>query len=385
MIKNIALKKVLKGSICKIITCVNKVLRKNDITVLLYMGNKGIDFNLKPLYDYLISNGYNRKYHIVCSVESKEYFGEQEENVTYVNHIGGLKYFLKSRHVFYTAGQLPVKPRKDQVVIHMNHGITDYKTVGALTKINNGDEFFFTYMIASSPLYVPIFTKEYLCSEDNIRVCNEPMTERIIQPREKYTFDGYSKVLLWLPTFRQSDYLGYDDSTMESVLPLYDEEDYEQLNSILAQKNILLIVKLHPSQSIENYKEVMFSNLKIYSHKDFLDTKMNLYDLMAQVDGLIGDYSSASLQFLLTGKPLAYVIPDYEEYQEKRGFVFDNPKEYMPGHLIYNKDEFEQFLDDFASERDEYAKDRERIKNIIHTYQDTNSCKRLLELSGIAL
>ena len=383
MIQNVFLKRVLKGTIFKIITYVNRILPKNDYNILLYMGNKGIGFNLAPLYDYLISNGYNKNYHIVCSVESEEYFGEEVKNVTYVNHIGGLMFFLGSKHVFYTAGQLPIKPSKNQIVIHMNHGITDYKTVGALTKINNGDEFFFTYMIASSSLYIPIIAKEYLCSEDNVKVCNEPMVERIINPKEHYDFKNFSKVLLWVPTFRQSDYLGYDDSTLENLLPLFEESEYEWLNALLANCNILLIVKLHPSQSTEKYNRKMYSNLRIMSHSDFLDAKLNLYDLMAQVDGLIGDYSSASLQFLLTGKPLAYVIPDFEEYKQKRGFVFDNPKEYMPGHLIYNKLQFKQFIMDFASGVDIYVNKRLEIKNIIHTYQDTNSCKRLLELSEI--
>lgn len=383
MIQNVTLKKFLKGTVCKLVTCANKVLPKSDAIVLLYMGNKGIGFNLAPLYDYLITNGYNKNYHIVCSVESEKYYGEAKENVTYVNHIGGLKYFLRAKHVFYTAGQLPIKPSNKQIVIHMNHGITDYKTVGALTKINNGDEFYFTYMIASSPLYVPIIAKEYLCKAENIKICNEPMTERIIKPQNKYDLGTYSKILLWVPTFRQSDYLGYDDSSIEAITPLYEDKDYDGLNAILKKHNFLIIVKLHPSQSTDKYKQIMFSNLKIYSHQDFVETGMNLYDLMAQVDGLIGDYSSASLQFLLTEKPQAFVIPDFEEYKEKRGFVFDNPRDYMPGHLIYDKCGFEEFLNDFANGIDPYREKRKKVKAMIHTYDDTNSCKRLLDLSKI--
>ena len=383
MIKSVALKKVLKCTVFKVISCINRILPKNDRIIVLYMGNKGIGFNLAPLYDYLISHGYNINYHIVCSVESKEYYGDKEKNVSYVNHVGGLMYFLCSRHVFYTAGQLPIKPSENQIVIHMNHGITDYKTVGALTKINNGDEFYFTYMIASSPLYIPIIKKEYLCGEGNVIICNEPMVERILKPKAHYDFSDYSKVLLWVPTFRQSDYLGYDDSTLESLLPLYEENEYESLNLLLKKYSILLIVKLHPSQNTASYKKVNFSNLKIKSDQDFNNENYNLYDLMAQVDGLIGDYSSASLQFLLTGKPLAYVIPDYEEYKQKRGFVFDDPREYMPGHLIYCKDQFEQFIKDFANGLDVYEEKRLRVKNVVHAYQDVNSCKRLLDFSEI--
>lgn len=385
MIKNTSLKKVLKGSVFKGITVINRIFPKNDKVILLYMGNKGLGFNLSVLFDYMIEHGLNEQYKIVCSVESRAYFGEKLKNVEYVDHVGGLKWYLKASHVFYTAGQLPIKPSKHQIVIHMNHGITDYKTVGALTKINNGDEFFFTYMIASSPLYIPITVKEYLCSEDNVIVCNEPMAERILKPQNKYDFSKYNKVLLWAPTFRQSDYLGYDDSSVEELIPLFEEPMYGQLNDKLKEKNILLIVKLHPSQTIKNYSYASFSHLKIYSHDDFIESGMNLYDLMAQADGMLGDYSSASLQFLLTDKPIAYVIPDFDEYKEKRGFVFENPKEYMPGYLIYTISDFEMFLDEFSRGKDEYAKERLKVKNLIHKYQDTKSCERLLAFSHISL
>ena len=58
MIKNVALKKFLKGSIFKGITLVNKLLPKDDNIILLYMGNKGLGFNLSVLYEYLLENNY---------------------------------------------------------------------------------------------------------------------------------------------------------------------------------------------------------------------------------------------------------------------------------------------------------------------------------------
>lgn len=383
MLKNTKLKKFLKSTIFKAISFINRFLPKKDNIILLHMGNKWIGFNLFPLYDYLILNHFNEKYTIVCSVEAKEYFEKPEYQVIYVTHMQAIKWFLKARHVFYTAGQLPIKPSKKQIVIHLNHGISDYKTIGALTKINNGDEFFFTYMIASSPLYVPIIMKAYLCKEENVKICSEPMVDRILNPLCKYDFSKYNKVLLWVPTFRQSDYLGYDDSSHEDLLPLFCESEYHKINELLIKYNILMITKIHPSQSIKHYKKTMLSHLKIYSHEDFIKDGYNLYDLMAQVDGLIGDYSSVSLQFLLTNKPLAYVIPDFKEYEEKRGFVFDNPKEYMPGHLITSVEGFIQFLQDFSAEKDIYQEERIKIKNLIHTYQDGNSCERILCISQI--
>ena len=39
-------------------------------------------------------------------------------------------------------------------------------------------------------------------------------------------FSDFDKMILWLPTFRKSDYLGYDDSTIEELLPLFKPKDY---------------------------------------------------------------------------------------------------------------------------------------------------------------
>ncbi len=385
MIKNVALKKILKGTIFKGITLINKIIPKDEKIVLLYMGNKGLGFNLRPLYNYLIDNDYNKKYKIICSVESKQFFEEADENVLFVDHFDAIRWYLRASHVFYTAGQLPIKPNHDQIVIHMNHGITDYKTVGALTRIDNGDEFFFTHMIAPAEIYRPIFAAEYLCSENNIVICGEPMVDKINAPQKIYDFKIYNKVLLWMPTFRQSDYLGYDDSNFDQILPLFDESQYKELNSCLLKYNCLLIVKIHPSQSLGNYERNNYSHLKIYSNEDFVNFGMDVYDLMAQVDGLIGDYSSASLQFLLTNKPLAYVIPDIEEYRTKRGFVFENPLDYMPGHHIYNVEEFYKFIDDFMNDYDVYKDERVRVKNIIHKFDDGNNCERILGISNIKI
>lgn len=385
MIKNTYLKKILKNSIFKSITLINKIISKNENYILLHISNKGINFNLQPLYEYLIKNKYNQKYKIICSVESKEFFDEEFKNVKYVNHINAILWYLRSKYVFYTAGQLPIKPSKKQRVIHTNHGITTYKTLGALTKINNGDEFFFTHMIVPSKLYVPIVCREYLCDQLNIVICNEPMTDRILNPKKIYNFSKYKKVLLWVPTFRQSDYLGYDDSSVEDLLPIFNATRYMFLNNILQEKNILLLVKLHPSQSTKKYNEIKFSHLKIMSHDDFVANNMNLYDLMASVDGLIGDYSSTTTQFLLTDKPIAYAIPDYDEYKEKRGFIFENAKDYMPGHLMYDEDDFIKFINEFHNNIDLFKSKREEIKNMIHQYQDCNACERLLEITGINL
>lgn len=384
MIRNVILKKMIKNVVFPIITLLNKIVKKDDSIVLLYISNMGIRHSLLPLRQYSLDNHFNERYKIYCGIEHLKY-AEDEPRVTFISGGKTLLVFLRAKHVFYTAGQLPVKPASSQIVIHMDHGNANFKTMGALTNINNGDEFYFTYMIAPSEYYVPIMAKEYRCEASNIKICGDPMTDALLKSgRNTYDFHQYDKMLLWMPTFRQSDYLSYNDSKLDS-LPLFKETDCLELNERLKKYNIKLIVKLHPAQKEFGYNMQCFSHLSIFSHKEFLKENYDLALLTAQSDGLIGDYSSASLQYLLLDRPMAFVVPDIEEYDKMRGFVFENPEDYMGGHIIKSKDDFWQFLDDFAVGKDIYKEKRHRITDIIYKFKDANSCKRIVELSEMTV
>lgn len=383
MIRNVALKKILKNFIFPFISLLNQIIPKNNYLVLVYSANKGIQHSLIPLRKYLIDNGFNNKYTIVCGIEHMKY-AENMPHIRFVNRWRAIKVFMRAAHVFYSVGQLPIKPSSEQIVIHLRHGNANFKTIGLNTNIKNGNEFFFTYMVASSDIYVPIMAREYACRESNIKVVGDPMVDQLLNsPRDKYDFSDYKKVLLWLPTFRQSDYLGYDDSEMEDLVPLFGEDSYGELNTELQKHNIKLIVKIHPAQKNLGSTQRHYSHLDIFTNKEYIEAGYELFSLMAQCDGLIGDYSSASMQYLLMDKPQAFVIPDIKEYSERRGFVFKNIEEYMGGHIIKLKSDFWDFLNDFATDKDIYKEKRRRICNVIYKYHDANSCQRIVALSGM--
>lgn len=385
MLKAGFFKKFLKSGVFPIFTWINSFFPKNQDVVLLYTANKGICFSLIPLRKYLLDNHYDAKYKIYCGIENMKY-AEDEPRVKFVSGIHAILIFLRAGYVFYTAGQIPIKPSKSQMVFHLRHGNANFKATGLLTNINNGDEFFFTKMIAPSEYFIPIMAAEYNCPESSIAVAGDPMCDALLlAPRNKYDFSMYSKLMVWFPTFRQSDYLGYADSSMDSLIPLFKEEDYPMLNDVLAKHNICLIVKLHPAQSAPKGTQRHFSHLNVYSHNEFVKSEYDMYTLMAQSDGLIGDYSSASLQYLLVDRPQAYVIPDLEEILAHRQFEFKKPEDYMGGHIIKTKDEFWTFLDDFANDKDIYADKRHWVCNQLYKYKDANSCKRIVELSGMSL
>ena len=98
-----------------------------------------------------MDNGFSNKYTIICGIEHMKYT-EDIPHIIFVNRWSAIKVFLRTAHVFYSVGQLPIKPSSKQIVIHLRHGNANFKTIGFNTNIKNGNEFFFTYMIAPSDM-----------------------------------------------------------------------------------------------------------------------------------------------------------------------------------------------------------------------------------------
>lgn len=381
--KNLTLKRFIKRTIFPLLTFVNRLIPKSDNYVLLYIPNKRFIYSLGPIKQYLLENRYDKKYKISYGYQDLEHLGDRAWVHT-LAMIKSILFFFKARHVFYTSGQIPIKPSKSQIVIHVQHGNAHFKPVGKMANIDNGDEIFFTYMIASSDMFISIFAKEYDCPESYIKVAGEPMADALLKaPKGIYDFRSFNKILVWVPTFRQSDLMGYKDSNLSTLIPLFDENEYAYLNTLLAKHNIKLIIKLHPIQSTPKNLQRHFSHLSIYSHDEFVSSEYDLYTLIANSDGLIGDYSGLSLQYLLTDKPQAYVVPDIEDYAKNRGFVFENPETYMGGHIIKTKEEFIQFIEDFAHDNDEYKDKRHWVCDQMYKYKDSKSCERIVKLSDM--
>ena len=249
MIRNVALKKGLKNSVFKLVSMINRIIPKSDKLVLLYSANGGICHSLIPLRAYLINNGFYRKYKIICGIENLK-FKDETEHVSFMNRLSAYIIFLRAGHVFYTVGQIPIKPSKTQCVIHLRHGNANFKNSGKKTNINNGDEFYFTYMCASSKFFTKIMEEEYDCSANNIAVVGDALIDQLLSDvNEKYDFSEYDKLIIWLPTFRQSDYLGYDDSSEENIVPLFSENEYEDINE---NKNDLYFDEFFPKYPIKS-------------------------------------------------------------------------------------------------------------------------------------
>lgn len=357
----------------KPLTFINKLMKKDEKLIFFY-SNLGFRDNVKAFYDYLIEQKYNEDYKIVVSINDvKEYIDNAPGNVTFVGNRQGIKYFMKAKYAFYCFGKYPIKPSKKQTVVNLWHG-TPLKKLGNLEKgLEKIDYNFFSMVVASSPLYKPIMAKIFGCDESQVIITGNPRNDELfIENRkvDKMIRGDAQKVILWLPTYRE-----YDEEYVVSVLK---KSQLELLNERLKKDCCKMIIKLHPLQTV-SVKEENYSNIEFASQKDLNKKGISVYALLRSADALITDYSSVYFDYMLLNRPIAFTVDDIEEYGKKRGFVFDNPYEYMPGMKLSTYEHLEQYVTDVINGNDPFAPEREKVNMIINSYNDGNSSRRVEE------
>lgn len=379
MIRNVKIKRFLVNTVFPLFSLLNKIIPKNDRTIFFYCANDELNDNSEAVFDYLVKNGYNKTYKIICNVEvPPKYENKSLDSVHFISKRKSIIQYMCSGRVFYCMGKMPIKPTKKQIVVNMWHGVP-MKRIGLLSNVSNGKEFFFTYVCAPSETWRPIMASAFGCPEKHVVICGEPKADKLlIQKKERE-----EKLIVWAPTFRQSEYLGYCDSNEEDLLPLFKQEDWDSLNIFLQNNKIQMIVKLHPMQDLKGFTSYIHSNLEIYGAETFIKEKGDIFEWMAQSDALISDYSGVFLDYLVLNRPICYVLDDYEDYRKTRGFVFDNPLEYMPGQKAYKQEDIYGFISDVANGIDIYSEDRIKVNTKVNKYCDGKNCERVLRIANI--
>ena len=156
----------------------------------------------------------------------------------------------------------------------------------------------------------------------------------------------FSKIIGWLPTFRQHRQGGRIDS--EKVFPfgvplVQTEEELVQLNQFLSEKNILLAIQMHHAQAA-NFSKQAFSNIVLISQDLKYKMGVSTANLMQSFDALITDYSAAYHEYIMLNRPIALTIDDFEEYSSKTGFLFDY-FEWIKGEYLKTTSDLMRFID----------------------------------------
>lgn len=168
------------------------------------------------------------------------------------------------------------------------------------------------------------------------------------------------KLIIYMPTYRDT---GKDISG-------WLKDPY--VKDFLIKNNTVLICKLH----------ALDRNLLAEDNNDDdcfykMQSDSDVYPILKYTDGLITDYSSIALDYLLLDKPIIYYPVDLEEYLENcRGFYVEYD-EFVAGDKVCNESELIVSMTKIINGIDDYTAKRENLKNKMFYYVDGKNCEKM--------
>ena len=176
--------------------------------------------------------------------------------------------------------------------------------------------------------------------------------------------DCNTKVILYTPTWRPYKSSGFELENLSG----FDALDF---SNYLKKNNIYLIFSSHPIMD----NRVKFSDrvINLSNHETLVD----INNLMLEIDILINDYSTASIDFCITNKAQVFCLPDHNKYTS----YVKLPSDYLnalPGNHVSSYCDLKSTIDDILSNNIEYInkykEKREKYLNIYYDCKNSNSC-----------
>ncbi len=364
---------------------------------------KGMDFadNARALFEYALAAGINHTYELVWFVKDPMEFERYStvENVKFLSFDWSVSEDRQERdayyhvlcvakYIFFTdAYGFARNCREDQIRVQLWHGC------GFKTRVNFVRcEQRYEYTTVISDLYADIHADIYGLRRDQVLVTGYAKEDWLFHPdetdKQRLCIPQAHQYILWLPTFRSTEQklaqLNEYDLGSETGLPIVGTEDkLERLNELLQKKDVFLIVKLHPFQNRKTVNCGEYSNIRLVENEELVAHDIPVNRLLGMADALISDYSSAAVDYMLMDRPIAFMLEDVEEYEQSRGFVFDNIREWLPGKEIFCFEEICAFVEEVAAGQDKTAGKRRMLRQKMHRFCDDHSCRRILEVLEI--
>ena len=361
---------------------------KTDERTIIFQSEGDFCDNARALYEYMLQNDYGKKYKLIWFVNDPEKLNKYKNpQVKFVKFPASNKkeeiiiqyYKNRAKFFFFTHPSWLKSWKKDQKVTNLSHGCGCKK--GKSLKI--GELFDIDFTIGK--FHTNVESACFGCTPDKLLDLGYSRNDILIN-QKKANLQNKQKTIIWMPTFRKcnNDSLSEDYIHNETGLPLIETNSLmNELDQFLITKNIKILLKVHHLQALLPVFRKHFQNIELIMDDIFLQNGKQLYELVAETDALITDYSSIAYDYLLLDRPIGFILSDYEEYEKSRGFSFHNPKEYMPGPHIYKFEELLSFINSIAENQDDFVAEREKIRNLTHTYTDGKSSERILNYLNI--
>lgn len=364
----------------------------------------GADFgdNARALFEYMLAKEYDRQYLFVWLVKEPQRYEDKyrNKNVKFLSYEGATsieeqkraqyyRYLCLAKYIFFTESAVFCRnAREDQVRVQLWHGC-GFKTLKRA--LVGRDEYKYEYMTVVSRLYAKLHVDEFGLREEQLLVTGYPKDDLLYHPvngwREKFDIPVAEKYVFWLPTWRTTalpDEVQGSITNRATGLPILETADeLDRLNDIMRELNVVLVIKLHPWQERRTLAQWELSNIVLIENEDMAKEDVQISELLGHASALISDYSSVAVDFTLLDRPIAFTLDDQELYEEDRGFLWTDIREWLPGVELFEFDDMVKFVKEVAEGMDSYCEKRRRLNGLFHDYDDDRNSWRVMKALGI--
>jgi hypothetical protein len=257
--------------------------------------------------------------------------------------LAGVWAYLRAEVVFFTHGLYgSPQPCRRKPLVNVWHGdgpkdINPRNGAGELIRS--------TYLVGSTRLFSTFQADAFEVPTERLLLTGNPRTDQLWRPATRPALAelGISAdFVLWMPTFRRQRAVGAVRTRPE--VSSATDAGLEQLDGLvrgLRQRGIELVVKPHPMDADRRRGEGVVT----VTEADLVRAGTSLYALLGQSRGLVTDYSSVWVDYLLLDRPMAFFVPDRDHYD--RRLYPPDVLDWVPGEVVVpGPGAFDAFLAD---------------------------------------
>lgn len=378
----------MKNLVRIILLFINKIIIKNE-KKYIFFSLPDFQGNSRAIFEFLYSNQDENEY-IWLFYQKNKKLEEAIVNeypkikVYHVKSLIGIFHYMTSKYIFSTHKSFLGIKSKGQIHIELWHGMP-FKSMGYMEKIpkkvlysNKID-----ILVSTSSLTKNLLAACFKINGEKIKITGQPRCDYLNKEnkkiKKKLGIKEKEKILGYFPTFREGFMTRKEGKSIIGD-NFFRIEDYceEEFHKFLEENNLKLVMKLHP------YEERIYNNLKISTPNIILLTTeileenlIDLYEVLNEVDILITDYSSIFIDYLNRQKPMIFLIPDFNEYQSRRGVLLEPIEEWLPGTIITTQNELQNEIIKNLVDENYGVKERLKVK-YFNKYSDNKNSERLL-------